>query len=152
MLENKLEENLARRPLERELKHFNEIETLFKNIMDKIKVKKNKRNKIIRRVRSKVVGTEGKPRLYVFKSNKHIYAGLAVDVGDTSKTIICVSDKNVGNVPKKPSEIASEIGKMVGDKAKEKGINKVVFDKRHYKYHGIVKNIADGARKAGLKF
>ncbi|GBD33868.1 50S ribosomal protein L18 [bacterium HR34] len=116
-----------------------------------IKEKIEKRKRRIKRVRSKIIGTKERPRLYVFKSNKYVYAGLAIDLEDTSKTLFYISTKDIKN-NKKPLEKALELGKIVGEKARQIGIDKVVFDRRGYKYHGIVKNIAEGARQVGLKF
>src|SRR3990167_3029068 len=98
-----------------------------------------------RRIRAKVSGTAQKPRLFVFRSNKHMYATLIDDA--QGKTVCAVADKDLqGSKGKKPAEVAGEIGKSIGVLAKEKGIVSVVFDRGGYKYHGLVKAVADGAR------
>jgi large subunit ribosomal protein L18 len=100
------------------------------------------------RVRKKVAGTADRPRLVVFRSDKHIYAQLVDD--DAGRTIATVSSLKVGSGKK--SEKAAEVGKQVAVIAKDKGITRVVFDRGGYKYHGRVKAVADGAREGGLEF
>ena len=106
-----------------------------------------------KRVRKKVRGTPERPRLVVFRSLLHIYAQVIDDT--TGKTLVSASsldkdfpsDKRGSNI-----EGAKVVGKMVAEKAKEKGVTKVVFDRGGYIYHGRVKALADGAREAGLEF
>src|SRR5918999_5661325 len=100
------------------------------------------------RVRKKVSGTAERPRLVVFRSDKHIYAQLVDDVA--GRTIATVSSLKVGDGKK--SDKAAEVGKQVAVLAKDKGITRVVFDRGGYKYHGRVKAVADGAREGGLEF
>jgi large subunit ribosomal protein L18 len=100
------------------------------------------------RVRKKVNGTAERPRLVVFRSDKHIYAQLVDDT--VGRTIATVSSLKVGGGKK--SEKAAEVGKQVAAVAKDKGITRVVFDRGGYKYHGRVKAVADGAREGGLEF
>jgi large subunit ribosomal protein L18 len=100
------------------------------------------------RVRKKVSGTAERPRLVVFRSDKHVYAQLVDD--DAGRTIATVSSLKVG--AGKKTEKASEVGKQVAGIAKEKGITRVVFDRAGYKYHGRVKAVAEGAREGGLEF
>ncbi|MCX5756709.1 MAG: 50S ribosomal protein L18 [Gemmatimonadetes bacterium] len=99
------------------------------------------------RVRSKVAGTEERPRLVVFRSHKHIYAQIVNDV--TQRTLMSVSDSALKG---KKSEKSTAVGKLVAEKAKAAGITKVVFDRAGYRYHGRVKAVADGAREGGLEF
>lgn len=106
------------------------------------------------RVRRKVTGTPEKPRLAVFRSEKHIYAQI---IDDTSKKTICASStiaKSLkGSLAKTwDVEAAAKVGEDLAKKAKDAGIEAVVFDRGGFKYHGRVKALADGARKAGLKF
>ena len=108
------------------------------------------RLRIHTRIRRKVKGTPERPRLAVFRSVKHIYA----QVIDDSKghTVAAASsaegkDKNGGNLAG-----AKSIGKLVAERAKDKGIKAVVFDRGGYLYHGRVKALADAAREAGLEF
>ena len=104
-----------------------------------------------RRVRGKVAGTAERPRLAVFRSVAHIYA----QVIDDAKGVTLVSASSVdkggktkgGNVA-----AATTIGKLVAERAKEKGISRVVFDRGGYQYHGRIKALADAARAAGLEF
>ena len=107
------------------------------------------------RVREKIKKTaNGRYRLSVFRSLNNIYAQIIDD--NKGATILSISTldkkvkskfKNTGN-----KEAATEIGRILGEKAKEKGIKKVVFDRGKYLYHGRIKALADGARKAGLEF
>ena len=106
------------------------------------------------RVRKKVRGTSARPRLNVFKSAKHIYAQLIDDTaGATLLAVSTVSDElstgltYTGNV-----EAARKVGAVIAKKALEKEITTVVFDRNGFIYHGRVKEIADGAREAGLEF
>lgn len=116
---------------------------------------KNSAKKIIARtlrhgrVRSKISGTKEMPRLSVFRSSSHIYAQLIDDL--SGKTLAAASSREVKGKGKK-SELASEVGKLIASKAKEQKIEKVVFDRGGYAYHGRVKAVAEGAREGGLKF
>jgi len=113
--------------------------------------KKEIRNRIHRRIRRTLRGTPERPRLAVFRSVAHIYAQVIDDTA--GKTLVSASsvDKSVktngGNVA-----AAKTIGKLVAERAKEKGIGRVVFDRGGYRYHGRVKALADAAREAGLEF
>jgi len=106
-----------------------------------------------RRVRKRIVGTPGRPRLSVFKSIKHIYAQIVDD--ENMVTILAestlspdVRDKVAGN----NIETAKILGEAIGKKAVENNIKKVVFDRGGYLYHGRVKALAEAARKSGLEF
>ncbi len=106
------------------------------------------------RVRKKVLGTHTRPRLNVFRSNGHIYAQIIDD--SSAKTVIAAStlSKEIAATAMKlkKTEAAKKVGELVAKKAIEKGIEKVVFDRSGYIYHGRVKALAEGARGAGLKF
>lgn len=102
------------------------------------------------RVRAKVRGTQERPRLAVFRSLKHITAQLVDDV--TSRTLVSARDTEVTEKKGTPAERALAVGLLLAEKAKKAHIERVVFDRRGYKYHGRVKALADGARKAGLLF
>ena len=106
------------------------------------------------RIRNKISGTPAKPRLAVFRSNKHMYAQIIDDVA--GHTLICASttDKAVAGALKYTSNIdaAKAVGKALGEKAVAAGISQVVFDRGGYLYHGKVQALADAAREAGLKF
>lgn len=103
-----------------------------------------------KRVRSKIRGTAQKPRLCVFRSHKHIYAQLIDD--DKKKTVLSINDQKTKRVKKTKVDVAKEIGRLIAKAALEKKIEKVIFDRGPYKYHGRVKAVADGAREGGLKF
>jgi large subunit ribosomal protein L18 len=103
------------------------------------------------RVRKKVHGTATRPRLAVFRSNRYIYAQVIDD--DQGVTVASASSRE-GNLAKKTLtvETATEVGKLVGSRAKDAGIEEIVFDRGGFAYHGRVKALADGARTAGLEF
>ena len=112
------------------------------------------RNKIRQRVhfriRQKMEGTTARPRLNVYRSLNHIYAQVIDDAkGETivSASTLAAKVKSGGNVA-----AAKEVGKLVAERAIEKGIKKVVFDRGGYLYHGRIKALADSAREAGLEF
>ena|SRR3989344_4586122 len=113
-----------------------------------------KREKIIRRhkkIRARIHGTKEMPRLYVFRSNQHIYARLVDD--DKVKILASASDKEIkAKKTEKKSEVSKEVGKLIAKKAIEKKIEKVVFDRGGIIFHGRIKSLAEGAREGGLKF
>lgn len=121
---------------------------------------KIKREKIIRRrkrVRSKIRGTIGCPRLSLFRSNKHLWAQIIDD--ESGKTLLAAGDmeslagKSSGLKKSAPPMIlAEETGKLLAKKAQDQKISSVVFDRGSYRYHGLLKAFAEGARKGGLKF
>ena len=92
--------------------------------------------------------TAERPRLSVFRSNKQIYAQVINDL--TGKTLASASSLGLEAMPKK--EQAAKVGELLAEKAQAAGISQVVFDRNGYLYHGRVKELADGARKGGLKF
>jgi large subunit ribosomal protein L18 len=111
------------------------------------------RAKRISRIRKKISGTTERPRLRVFKSNKHIYAQIIDD--SLAKTLISMStlDKNFDMGEEKGKIGAAKIvGNLIAEKAKAAGIEQVVFDRGGYLYHGRVKSLSEGARDGGLKF
>jgi large subunit ribosomal protein L18 len=112
------------------------------------KSRAEKRTRRHLRVRKAVSGTAERPRLVVFRSDKHIYAQLVDD--QAGHTLGTVSSLKVAEGKK--SEKATEVGKQIAALAKDKGITRVVFDRAGYQYHGRVKAVADGAREGGLEF
>lgn len=119
--------------------------------MNKEQLKQITRQRRKIRIRSIIKGTVKKPRLSVFRSLNHLYVQLIDD--DKGKTLISVSDKEIKDKSKKkPLEVAFAIGKLVAKKCLDAKIEKIVFDRSGYKYHGRVKAVAEGARKEGLKF
>ena len=122
--------------------------------MIKIQSRNDARLKRHMRIRKNLSGTASKPRLSVFRSNKYIYVQIIND--DEGKTLVSASTKekavaenlkNTCNV-----EAAQFLGKTIAERALEKGIDTIVFDRGGYAYHGKVKALADAARDAGLKF
>lgn len=107
-----------------------------------------------RRVRKSVSGTPRHPRLCVYKSNKHLYAQIINDEEQRSILTVSTVSKEIKGQAKSTDSMqaAKLLGSLVAQKAKEKGIEAVVFDRGGYPYHGKVKAIADAAREAGLKF
>ena len=99
------------------------------------------------RVRKRVNGTAERPRLVVFRSDKHIYAQLVDD--NAQRTIMTVTDSDFEG---KKVEKSFGVGKKVASLAKERGVTSIVFDRGGYLYHGRVKAVADGAREGGLEF
>ena len=114
--------------------------------------KNEKRVRIKSRIRKVVSGTEARPRLAVFRSNKEIYAQVVDDV--TGKTLAAASsrDKDVASTKGNKTETAALVGKVVAERAIKAGINTISFDRGGYQYHGRVKSLAEGAREGGLKF
>lgn len=110
--------------------------------------KEQRRQRIKYRVRNKISGTSTRPRMSVFRSNKQIYVQIIND--ETGTTLVAASSLGMETMPKQ--EQAEKVGELIAQKALEAGINEVVFDRNGYLYHGRVKNVADGARKGGLKF
>jgi len=102
-----------------------------------------------RRVRKKVRGTAERPRLAVFRSNKHIYAQVIDDV--SGRTIASASTAGVDG-PTGNIDAAKQVGGQVAERAKAAGVSKVVFDRGGFLYHGRVAALADAAREAGLEF
>jgi large subunit ribosomal protein L18 len=114
--------------------------------------KNQRRLRIKSRIRKVVSGTEARPRLAVYRSNKEIYAQIVDDV--TGNTISAASsrDKAISTAKATKSEAAKLVGKALAEKALKAGIETIAFDRGGYLYHGRVKSLAEGAREAGLKF
>ncbi len=108
------------------------------------------------RVRKRFVGTADRPRMCIYRSLKHIYVQVVDDNidGGGGKTLCAVStlDKEVAGGGNNSVEMAKKVGQLIARKALEKGIQKVVFDRGGYRYHGRVKSLAEAAREAGLQF
>ena len=110
--------------------------------------KQERRIKIKYRVLNKISGTLDRPRMTVFRSNKQIYVQIIEDLN--GRTLAAASSLGMEKMPKK--EQAAKVGELIAQKAQEAGITTVVFDRNGYLYHGRVKEVADAARKGGLKF
>jgi large subunit ribosomal protein L18 len=122
--------------------------------MSKINIKKQARLKRKKRIRKKILGTQERPRLCVFRSLKQIYAQIIDDVD--GRTLVSASslEKKVKEQPKFENKIAvaNFIGKLIAERAIETGLKEVVFDRNGFLYHGRVQAVSKGARDAGLKF
>ena len=113
---------------------------------DSNKVKNNLKIRRVIRTRAKIFGTALRPRVAVLKSLKHLSAQVIND--DLGKTLVSARDAEI----KVKEGAAKALGELLGKKMLEKGIKVCVFDKRHYKYHGLIKEVADGLRASGLQF
>ncbi len=113
--------------------------------------KNSERIKRHKRIRNKISGTPERPRLSVFRSTNHIYAQIIDDVN--GKTLVSASsvEKDFGMTGGN-CEAAKKVGQLVAERAADKGISEVVFDRGGYVYHGRVQSLAEGAREGGLKF
>jgi large subunit ribosomal protein L18 len=120
----------------------------------KIKTKEDVRTRIKARIRKKLAGSTERPRLAVFRSQSHIYAQVIDD--EAGRTLCAASslDKELKADAKRGANVASakKVGQLIASRAKEKGIEAVVFDRGGFQYHGRIKALADAARESGLKF
>lgn len=117
------------------------------------KIDKNKvRLKRHARVRTKLSGTAEKPRLNVYRSNKHIYAQIIDDVKGVTLAQASSQDKDIANTSASKVDLATTVGQAIAKKTNDKGIKEIVFDRGGYLYHGRVKALADAARENGLEF
>jgi large subunit ribosomal protein L18 len=114
--------------------------------------KNDRRDRIRFRIRKTVSGTEQRPRLAVFRSNKEIYAQLIDDVSGKTITAASSRDKEIDASKVNKTEAAKLVGKAIAEKAVKAGVENVSFDRGGYLYHGRVKSLAEGAREGGLKF
>jgi large subunit ribosomal protein L18 len=115
--------------------------------------KNESRQRIHQRIRKKMMGTVERPRLNIYRSLNHIYVQLVDDL--EGKTLISASSAEGAKGERKTGgnlAAAKDVGKKIAERAKEKGISKVVFDRGGYLYHGRIKALADSAREAGLEF
>jgi large subunit ribosomal protein L18 len=119
--------------------------------MRKLDAKTRKRVKRKLSIRKKISGTPEKPRLSVYKSNKHTYIQAIDDAGGRTVASASNLEKDQRGVKNVVSEL-EKLGLLIGQRLIEKKVQTVVFDRNGYKYHGKVKAVADGARKAGLRF
>jgi large subunit ribosomal protein L18 len=123
----------------------------------RIKTKDDRRQRIKFRIRKRVLGTDARPRLTVFRSVSHIYVQVVDDMsGRTIASASTVEPQVKGSLPKgaKGGNVggAQSIGKTIAQRLLEKGVKRVVFDRNGFLYHGRVKAVADAAREAGLEF
>ncbi len=118
----------------------------------KLLVKAQRRQKIRHSIRKKIAGTAQKPRLSVFRSNSEIYAQLIDDDNRVTLAAASSKDKDIAAQKGTKSEKSKLVGEAIARKAKDLGLETVVFDRGGYLYHGRVKAVADGAREGGLQF
>jgi large subunit ribosomal protein L18 len=113
------------------------------------KLRKREQRKL--HVRKNLEGTPEKPRMTVFKSNRYLYVQVVDDAAGATLASASTLEESLKGI-KRNVEGAEKLGEEIGKRLKDKKVAKVVFDRNGYKYHGIVKAIADGARKAGIEF
>ena len=120
--------------------------------MKKMDPKQLGRKRRHRRVRKKISGSAERPRLSVFRSNRHIYAQIIDD--RAGRTLVSASsmDSELDVAGKSKSDVATEVGRAIARRAREEGVEKVVFERGGNLYHGRVKALAEGAREGGLVF
>jgi large subunit ribosomal protein L18 len=121
--------------------------------MSRVKDRKQRRSRIKRRYRDVVRGTSSRPRLAVYRSLRHVYAQVIDDEkGETIVSASTLDGSTAGNLKSTGGrEAGKRLGQVIADRAREKGISAVVFDRGGFNYHGVVRAIADGAREAGLE-
>jgi large subunit ribosomal protein L18 len=122
--------------------------------MASVTSRKSERLKKQRRIRNRIVGTNDRPRLCVFRSSRHIYAQVIDDTKGATLAAASTYEKETKGQPKFESKVAAAefVGKLVAERALEKGIKQIVFDRNGFLYHGRIKAVSEGARKAGLEF
>ncbi len=120
--------------------------------MERLLKKTKRRLRIKRGIRKKIFGTAERPRISVYRSNREIYAQMIDD--QTGHTLVAANSrqKDIDTKGKTKTEVARLVGLKLAERAKEKNIEKAVFDRNGYLYHGRVKALAEGAREGGLKF
>lgn len=107
-----------------------------------------------KRIRKSIVSTADRPRLTVFRSSKHIYGQIVDDTTGTTIVAACSNEKAVKDQPAFESKVSKAVftGKLLAQRAIDKGVKRVVFDRNGFLYHGRIKAFSDGAREAGLDF
>ena len=125
--------------------------------MDLRSIKRNnkktyRRYRIKMRIRKVISGTPEKPRLTVFRSNKDIYAQVINDLDGHTLVAASSREKGISENTATKTDKAKQVGQLIAERAKESGIEQVVFDRNGYLYHGRVKALAEAAREGGLKF
>jgi len=110
------------------------------------------RRKRHQRIRLHLAGTDGRPRLAVFRSLNHIYAQVIDDTSGRTLAAASTVDKELKGSKSTKSEEAAVVGRLIAQRAKAAGVERVVFDRAGFRYHGRIKSLADAAREAGLEF
>lgn len=116
------------------------------------KSRQDMRRAVHTRIRKKVKGTPERPRLAIFRSLNHVYAQVIDDVNGVTLCSASSVEKSAGIGNGGNIDAAKSVGKLIAERAKEKGVSSVVFDRGGYIYHGRVKSLAEAAREAGLQF
>ena len=121
---------------------------------DKVKLKKRAKERIRKRISKKIRGTEERPRIFVFKSNRYVYAQVINDVEGAVLASASTLEKNfrVKNKNHKNQEACQALGEILAKRLKEKKIKTIIFDRGVYPYHGRIKVLADSIRKGGISF
>jgi len=119
--------------------------------MNRMTIKRVRRARRKQGIRKELLGVPERPRLSVFRSLNHVYAQVIDDLNGKTLASASTRDKGFKDTGAKMNE-ATAVGKLVAQRAKEKGVSKVVFDRNGYLYHGRIKALADGAREGGLQF
>jgi len=121
---------------------------------DKVELKKKAKERIRKRIRKKIIGTGERPRVFVFKSNRYVYAQVINDEDGTVLTSASTLEKNFRGKNKsyKNQEACQALGEILSKRMKEKKIKTVIFDRGIYPYHGRIKVLADSVRKGGIIF
>jgi large subunit ribosomal protein L18 len=121
---------------------------LYKGKNEKSNIRSRRRTKI----RATVVGSTERPRLSVFKSNRHFFVQIIDDSKGFTLAAVSSKDEELGKLGTRNVEVAKKVGHLIAKRSLAKGIKSVVFDRGGYKYHGRIAAIADAAREAGLQF
>ena len=119
--------------------------------MDRLSDKRRKHDQRKRRVRKKLIGTADRPRLTVFKSHKNISVQAVDDIAGRTLASVSTLEKDMAGV-KRSVEGGKAVGQKLAERLKAAKVKTAIFDRNGYRYHGIVKAVADGAREAGLEF
>jgi large subunit ribosomal protein L18 len=119
--------------------------------MNRLEDKRRRRLRRKLHIRKRISGTAVKPRMSIFKSNRHIYVQVIDDNEGTTLASASNMEKDLRDI-KANAKDAGRLGQVIGQRLKKKKITQVVFDRNGYAYHGIVKAVADGAREAGIQF
>jgi len=122
--------------------------------MGAMNIRQQARLKRKKRMRRKIHGTSQRPRLSVFRSARHIYAQIIDDTAGRTLAAASTVDQQAKDAPKFKNKVAAAnfVGKLIGERAHNQGVKEVVFDRNGFLYHGRVKSLSEGARKAGLIF
>lgn len=120
--------------------------------MKRTVIRKQRRQRRKRGLRKRIFGTPQRPRLSIYRSLKHTYAQVIDDLSGHTLAFASTNEKSLKAEGSGNAKAAAEIGKRIAERAKEKGVSNVVFDRNGYRYHGRVKALADAARKGGLSF